>query len=80
MDVVVVDTSHGHSAGVIRAVKRIKSGWPNLQVIAGNVVTEEGTLMLIEAGADYFITTFPRVAYDHTQLKRFAAEVMPQFS
>ena len=35
---------------------------------------------LIEAGADYFIMSFPRVAYDHTMLKRFATEVMPQFS
>ncbi len=52
VDVVVVDTSHGHSAGVLRAVRRIKSAWPNLQVIAGNVVTEEGTLALIDAGAD----------------------------
>jgi IMP dehydrogenase len=52
VDVIVVDTSHGHSAGVIRAVRRIKSAWPNLQVIAGNVVTEEGTLALIEAGVD----------------------------
>jgi len=52
VDVVVVDTSHGHSAGVIRAVRRIKSAWPELPVIAGNVVTEEGTLALIEAGVD----------------------------
>jgi IMP dehydrogenase len=52
VDVVVVDTSHGHSAGVIRALRRIKSAWPQLQLIAGNVVTEEGTLALIEAGAD----------------------------
>ncbi len=52
VDVVVVDTSHGHSAGVIRAVRRIKSAWPDLPVIAGNVVTEEGTCALIEAGAD----------------------------
>jgi IMP dehydrogenase len=52
VDVVVVDTSHGHSAGVIRAIRRIKSAWPELPVIAGNVVTEEGTLALIEAGVD----------------------------
>jgi IMP dehydrogenase len=37
---------------VIRAVRRVKSAWPNLPVIAGNVVTEEGTLALIEAGVD----------------------------
>ena len=50
VDVVVVDTAHGHSAGVLRAIKRIHHGWPELPVIAGNVVTEEGTLALIEAG------------------------------
>lgn len=52
LDVVVIDTAHGHSAGVIRAIQRIKAGWPNLPVIAGNVVTAEGTVALIEAGAD----------------------------
>ncbi len=52
LDVVVIDTAHGHSAGVIGAIRRIKSAWPNLPVIAGNVVTAEGTLALINAGAD----------------------------
>lgn len=52
LDVVVIDTAHGHSAGVINAIQRIKRGWPNLPVIAGNVVTAQGTLALIEAGAD----------------------------
>ncbi len=52
LDVVEIDTAHGHSAGVIRAVRRIKTAWPNLPVIAGNVVTAEGTQALIEAGAD----------------------------
>ncbi|HPH97900.1 MAG TPA: IMP dehydrogenase [Anaerolineaceae bacterium] len=52
LDVVLVDTAHGHSAGVIRAIHRLKSAWPNLPVIAGNVVTAEGTLALIDAGAD----------------------------
>ena len=52
LDVAVIDTAHGHTAGVIRAIRRIKANWPNLPVIAGNVVTEEGTLALIEAGAD----------------------------
>jgi IMP dehydrogenase len=50
VDVIAVDTAHGHSAGVIQAVRRIKSAWPDLPVIAGNVVTEEGALALIEAG------------------------------
>jgi len=52
LDVVVVDTAHGHSAGVIRAVQRIKARWPTLPVVAGNVVTAEGTLALIDAGVD----------------------------
>lgn len=52
LDVVVIDTAHGHSAGVIKAIQRIKHCWPNLPVIAGNVVTAEGTRALIEAGAD----------------------------
>ena len=51
-DVLVVDTAHGHSLGVINAIKRIKQILPQMPVIAGNVVTEEGTLALIEAGAD----------------------------
>jgi len=52
VDVIAVDTAHGHSAGVIRAIQRIKSAWPNLAVIAGNVVTAEGVEALIAAGAD----------------------------
>jgi IMP dehydrogenase len=52
VDVVVVDTAHGHSAGVLRAVGRIKQGWPSLPVIAGNVVTAHGAEALIAAGAD----------------------------
>jgi IMP dehydrogenase len=52
VDVVVVDTAHGHSIGVVNAIRRIKAIAPQLPVIGGNVVTEEGTLALIEAGAD----------------------------
>ncbi len=52
LDVVVIDTAHGHSAGVIRAIQRIKAAWPGLPVIAGNVVTAEGTQALVNAGAD----------------------------
>lgn len=52
VDAVAVDTAHGHSEGVVRAIKRIKNGWAHLPVIAGNVVTEEGTTALIAAGAD----------------------------
>ncbi len=52
VDVIVVDTAHGHSRGVIDAVKKIKINYPELQVIAGNVATAEATRELIEAGAD----------------------------
>ena len=52
VDVVVLDTAHGHSAGVIEAVRNIKDLYPELQIIAGNVATKEATVALIEAGAD----------------------------
>ena len=52
VDVLVVDTAHGHSAGVIKAIQRIKAVLPQMPVIGGNVVTAEGTRALIEAGAD----------------------------
>jgi len=51
LDVVAVDTAHGHSVGVIRTVERLRHHWPDLPVIAGNVVTAEGTEALIRAGA-----------------------------
>ncbi|MFY0310836.1 IMP dehydrogenase [Leisingera sp. D0M16] len=52
VDIVVVDTAHGHSAGVIEAVKRVKALSSKVQVIAGNVATGEATRALIDAGAD----------------------------
>ncbi len=52
VDIVVVDTAHGHSAGVIEAVKRIKALSSKVQVIAGNVATAAATQALIDAGAD----------------------------
>jgi IMP dehydrogenase len=52
VDVVVVDTAHGHSAGVLSAVTRIKNLSNRVQVIAGNVATADGTKALIDAGAD----------------------------
>ncbi len=52
VDVVVVDTAHGHSAGVLKAVTRIKNLSNRVQVIAGNVATADGTKALIDAGAD----------------------------
>jgi IMP dehydrogenase len=51
VDILVVDTAHGHSAGVIRAMQRIHHHWPDQPVMAGNVVTAEGTEALIKAGA-----------------------------
>lgn len=52
VDVVVIDTAHGHSMGVLEAVKRVKRQFPDLEVIGGNVATAEGALALVEAGAD----------------------------
>lgn len=52
VDIVTVDTAHGHSQGVMETVKAIKAKYPELQVIAGNVATPEATVALIEAGAD----------------------------
>lgn len=52
VDVIVLDTAHGHSIGVIEAVKKVKGKYPSLQVVAGNVATGEATKALIEAGAD----------------------------
>jgi IMP dehydrogenase len=52
VDVITIDTAHGHSRGVIEAVRRIKEVYPELQVIAGNVATAEAVRDLIEAGAD----------------------------
>ena len=52
VDVLVVDSAHGHSRGVIEAVQWIRQEFPDCQIIAGNVATEEGTTALIDAGAD----------------------------
>ncbi len=52
VDVVVIDTAHGHSVYVLNAVRDVKTRYPNLQVIAGNVATGEGALALANAGAD----------------------------
>ena len=52
VDLVVIDTAHGHTQGVVDAVRTIKKGWPDLPVVGGNVVTREGVETLVEAGAD----------------------------
>lgn len=52
VDVIAIDTAHGHSAGVIKKVEEIKAKYPNVTLIAGNVATAGATRALIEAGAD----------------------------
>jgi IMP dehydrogenase len=52
VDVVTIDTAHGHSQGVITAIQRIRSGWRDLPIVAGNVVTADGATALIDAGVD----------------------------
>ena len=52
VDVIVLDSAHGHSENVLKCVRMIKENYPDVQVIAGNVATGEGTRALIEAGAD----------------------------
>jgi IMP dehydrogenase len=52
VDLVVVDTAHGHSRGVISMVERIKAKWGDQQVIAGNIATVEAARALVDAGAD----------------------------
>lgn len=52
VDVIVVDTAHGHSRGVLETVRQIRESYPELNIIAGNVATAEATRDLIEAGAD----------------------------
>ncbi|MFI3115066.1 MAG: IMP dehydrogenase [Clostridia bacterium] len=51
-DVLVLDSAHGHSQGILSCIKKIKAEFPNSQIIAGNVATAEATIDLIEAGAD----------------------------
>jgi IMP dehydrogenase len=52
VDLIVVDTSHGHSKGVLERITRVKTAHPDVQVIGGNIVTAEGALALVKAGAD----------------------------
>ena len=52
VDVIVIDSAHGHSANIVMTLKEIKAEYPDLQIIAGNVATGEATKDLIEAGAD----------------------------
>ncbi len=52
VDAVVIDTAHGHSKGVVGVLKAVKSAFPELEVIVGNIATAEAALYLVEAGAD----------------------------
>ena len=52
VDMLVLDSAHGHSKGIIDAVKKVKKAYPNIPLVAGNVVTAEATRDLMEAGAD----------------------------
>jgi IMP dehydrogenase len=52
VDVIVVDTSHGHTRGVLDQVRRVKEAYPHIQVIGGNIVTGDAAKALVEAGAD----------------------------
>ncbi|MCW3102556.1 MAG: dehydrogenase [Bacteroidetes bacterium] len=52
VDAVIIDTAHGHSKGVIEALKKVKKGYPELQVVVGNIATAEAALALAKAGAD----------------------------
>jgi len=52
VDIIVVDTAHGHSVGVLKTVEKIKETYPEMEIVAGNVATAEATEDLIKAGAD----------------------------
>ncbi len=52
VDAVAIDTAHGHTRGVVETIRRIRQTWPDLPILAGNVVTGEGVRALVEAGAD----------------------------
>ena len=52
VDVVVLDSAHGHNRNIVEAVRRVKKAYPELQLVAGNVATAAATVALIEAGAD----------------------------
>ena len=52
VDAIVIDTAHGHSAGVVRVLKEVKNKYPSLDVVVGNIATGEAAKYLVEAGAD----------------------------
>ena len=52
VDAIVIDTAHGHSAGVVKVLKKVKDAFPNIDVVVGNIATAEAAKYLVEAGAD----------------------------
>ena len=52
VDVLVVDSAHGHSEGVLEQIRQIKSHYKDIQIIGGNIATAEGALALVKAGVD----------------------------
>ena len=69
-DVLALDSAHGHSQNILNCVKRIKALYPDVQLIAGNVATAEGTRALIEAGADCVKISYPGFYEDLTRLAK----------
>ena len=57
VDIVTVDSAHGHSKGVVEKIKEIRKAFPELDLIGGNIVTKEAALDLIEAGVDAVLLT-----------------------
>ncbi len=68
VDALIVDTAHGHSAGVIRKIKEIRDTYPDVTIIAGNVATAEGTRALFEVGVD---RVFKKAEYEGSKNKCF---------
>jgi IMP dehydrogenase len=52
VDAIIIDTAHGHSKGVLETLKKVKTAFPNLQVVVGNIATKAAAIALVEAGAD----------------------------
>ena len=74
MDIVCIDTAHGHSAGVLQQIEKIRVAFPGVQLIAGNVATGDGARALIEAGAEVnnalsqWQNARARIAVSHSQI------------
>ncbi len=71
MDVIVIDTAHGHSDRVLAAVAHTKRNFPQIELIAGNVATADGTRDLIKAGADAVKIGWGRLHLHHPGDRRW---------